>query len=69
MREKFFKKDLPRERSAESLQIRFDPIIACFSNRGKTRDIYVSTIYIHQNQTFYFFFQFQKLTFLRIRQS
>ena len=46
MKEKFVKKDVPRAivlkieyffRSAESLQIRFDPIIACFSNHGKTK--------------------------------
>ena len=41
-------------RSAEILQIRFDPIIACFSNRGKTKYIYVSTITSKSNSLFLF---------------
>ena len=41
-------------RSAESLQIRFEPIIACFSNRGKTKYIYVSTITSKSNSLFLF---------------
>ena len=52
MKEKFLKKDVPRAivlkieyffRSAESLQIRFDPIIACSSNCGKTKYTFLNT--------------------------